>query len=217
MYYFAGFSCQHGIALDKISFWSYNVAKIGIGVMRLKNAKEIKKLVLSAMFLAMGFVLPFFTGQIPTLGSALLPMHLPVFFCGFICGWQYGGAVGVVLPVLRSLFFGMPPLFPTAVSMSVELAVYGLVSGAIYLLLKRKNLLALYVALVTAMLAGRAVWGLAQLTLLGLSGGAFTFNAFILGAFITAVPGMILQLILIPVVMVLLHSTKVLRFGGELS
>ena len=169
------------------------------------------------MFLAIGFVLPFFTGQIPALGSALLPMHLPVFFCGFICGWQYGGAVGLVLPILRSLFLGMPPLFPTAISMSAELAVYGLVSGAVYLLLKRKNVLALYVALITAMLAGRAVWGIAQLILLGFEGGAFTFNAFILGAFVTAIPGMILQLTLIPCVMVLLHSTKVLRFGRELS
>ena len=45
----------------------------------------LKNLVLSAMFIAIGIVLPFFTGQIPEVGKMLLPMHLPVFFCGLIC------------------------------------------------------------------------------------------------------------------------------------
>ena len=79
---------------------------------------KIKKLTLSAMFLAIGMILPFFTGQIPRIGNMLLPMHIPVLLCGLICGWQYGAAVGLVLPLLRSMTLGMPPLFPTATAMA---------------------------------------------------------------------------------------------------
>ena len=89
----------------------------------------LKNLVLSAMFLAIGIVLPFFTGQIPQIGKMLLPMHLPVFLCGLICGWQYGLAVGLILPVMRSSIFFMPAMFPTAIAMSFELAAYGAVAG----------------------------------------------------------------------------------------
>ena len=71
---------------------------------------RVQNLALSAMFMAIGLVLPFLTGQIPQIGSMLLPMHLPVLLCGLICGWQYGGLVGFVLPLLRYLLFGMPHL-----------------------------------------------------------------------------------------------------------
>ena len=93
-----------------------------------KQLSPVRALVLSAMFLALGLVLPFFTGQIPQVGSMLLPMHLPVFLCGLICGWQYGAAVGFVTPLLRMSLFGMPPLL-TAVAMAFELAAYGGVAG----------------------------------------------------------------------------------------
>ena len=93
--------------------------------------QNTKNLVLAAMFLAIGLVLPFFTGQIPQIGSMLLPMHLPVLLCGLLCGWQYGAVVGLVLPMLRYVLFGMPPLL-TAVAMSFELLTYGLVIGLLY-------------------------------------------------------------------------------------
>lgn len=88
----------------------------------------IYNLVLAAMFLAIGIVLPFFTGQIPQIGRMLLPMHLPVLLCGLICGWQYGGAVGFVLPILRYALFGMPPM-PNGLAMAFELAAYGIIVG----------------------------------------------------------------------------------------
>lgn len=97
----------------------------------MKHSKTIK-LTLSAMFLALGFVLPFFTGQIPQIGNMLLPMHLPVLLCGLICGWQYGLVIGLCLPLVRSMIFGMPPIFPTGIAMTFELAAYGLIVGLVY-------------------------------------------------------------------------------------
>ncbi len=97
-----------------------------------------KKLVYSALFLALALVLPFLTGQIQTFGQMLAPMHLPVLLCGFVCGPVWGLAVGAVAPLLRSLLFGMPPMFPTAVAMAFELAAYGLFTGLFYRLLSAR-------------------------------------------------------------------------------
>jgi len=71
---------------------------------------KTRKLIFSAMFLALGMVLPFFVGQIKEIGDSLLPMHLVVMLCGLICGWKYGAVVGLILPPLRGLCFGMPPV-----------------------------------------------------------------------------------------------------------
>ncbi|MBO4413432.1 MAG: ECF transporter S component, partial [Clostridia bacterium] len=79
-----------------------------------KNKERILRLTLTAMFLALGLVLPFLTGQIPQIGSMLLPMHIPVFLCALICGWQYATPMAFILPILRSLIFSMPPMYPTA-------------------------------------------------------------------------------------------------------
>ncbi|HJA94450.1 MAG TPA: ECF transporter S component [Candidatus Eisenbergiella merdipullorum] len=174
--------------------------------------QNIKNMTLAAMFLAVGLVLPFFTGQIPQIGSMLLPMHIPVFLCGLICGWQHGAAVGFILPLLRYVIFGMPILFPTGVSMSCELLTYGLVAGLLYGLSRWQCVIALYRCLIAAMLAGRAVWGIMQMILLGVSGTGFTLQMFLAGAFLNAVPGIILQLILIPAIMVALNRTGMVRF-----
>ncbi len=179
---------------------------------------HLYRLTLSAMFLAIGLILPFFTGQIQTIGQMLLPMHIPVLLCGLICGWQYGALVGLTLPLLRSLLFGMPLLFPNAVSMAVELAVYGFCIGFIYGLCRKQNVLAVYIALVPAMIAGRAAWGGMQVLLLGLGGNSFGMKAFWAGALFNAIPGILLQLVLIPAVMVLCHVTGLVRFrekGGN--
>ena len=173
----------------------------------MKN-NSIKNMVLAAMFLAIGLVLPFLTGQIPQLGSMLLPMHLPVFLCGLICSWKYGLAIGFILPIMRSAIFHMPTMYPTAVAMAFELATYGLIAGYLYGRNKYKCIKALYKSLFASMLAGRVVWGIAQTILLGVSGGAFSFSAFIAGGFVNAWPGIIIQLILIPAIMVALGKAK---------
>lgn len=177
----------------------------------MKNSK-VQNLVFAALLLAVGIILPFFTGQIPQIGSMLLPMHLPVLLCGLICGWKYGLAVGLILPVLRSFLFGMPPMFPTAISMAVEMAVYGAVSGWLYSHSRWQCVVALYRSLLAAMVAGRIAWGGMQILLLGLSGSAFTWQMFIAGAFLNAIPGIILQLTFIPAMMVALDRTGIVHF-----
>jgi len=167
------------------------------------------KLVLAALFLALAYVMPFLTGQIPEIGSMLCPLHIPVLLCGFICGWPWGLAVGFVAPLLRSLTLGMPPLFPKAVCMAFELCAYGAVSGLMHKLLPRKKAY-IYVSLLTAMIAGRLVWGAAMFVFMGLKGTAFTFTAFITGAFTNAIPGIIIQIILIPILVMILQKPKVL-------
>ena len=169
---------------------------------------HIRNLALTGLFMALGLVLPFLTGQIPQIGSMLLPMHIPVFLCALICGWQYGLPMAFVLPLLRSLIFGMPPLYPTALAMAFELAAYALVAGLLYGLAKKQNLLTVYYSILAAMVAGRLVWGAAQAILLGISGKTFTFSAFLAGALLNAIPGIIIQLILIPAVLFALD-----RFG----
>ena len=172
----------------------------------MKN-KKLLNLILSAMFLAIGLVLPLLTGQIQKIGNMLLPMHIPVLFCGLICGWQYGLTVGFVLPLMRSAIFSMPVMFPNAVAMAFELAAYGFLAGFLFSRARWQCIRSLYRCLISAMLGGRLVWGVVQIALLGLGGNGFTFQAFMTGAFLNAIPGIILQLILIPAVMLALDKT----------
>ena len=166
---------------------------------------DVKTLVLSALFLALALVLPFLTGQIPEIGSMLCPMHIPVLLCGFFCGWPWGLAVGFIAPLLRSLLFGMPPMFPVAVSMAFELATYGSISGLLYRKLPQ-NKLSVYISLLTAMIAGRLVWGLVRFLCAGLDFSAFGLNAFWSGAVATAIPGILVQILLIPVLVISLKK-----------
>ncbi len=175
----------------------------------MKN-KHIHRLTLAAMFLALGLVLPFLTGQIKGIGKMLLPMHIPALLCGLICGWRYGAVVGFVMPILRSMLFGMPLMFPSAVGMAFELATYGLVVGILYERAHRKTIVSLYGSLITAMITGRVAWGMVSVGLFGIKGDAFTIQAFIAGAFLDSVPGIVLHLILIPAIMTLLRRAKLL-------
>lgn len=173
---------------------------------------NMKNFTLSAMFMAIGLILPLFTGQIPQIGNMLLPMHIPVLLCGLICGWQYGLTVGFILPLLRYMIFGMPILFPTGIAMAFELATYGLVIGWIYGHSKWQCVVALYRSLIIAMLAGRVVWGVARTILMGFGGQEFSWAMFITGGFVTAIPGIIVQLILIPAIMIALNRTGLVVF-----
>ena len=170
------------------------------------NYTKTQKLVLSALFLAIAYTLPFLTGQIKTFGAMLCPMHLPVLLCGFICGWQWGAAVGLTAPLFRSLILGMPKLFPSAVCMTFELAVYGAVAGIAYRLLPKKKKY-IFLVLLAAMISGRLVWGAAMFLCVGASGGSFGLSAFLAGAVTNALPGIIVQIILVPTIVILTEKT----------
>ena len=173
----------------------------------MNRSLTLRRLAYSAMALALCLVLPFLTGQIPQIGQMLLPMHLPVLLCGFLCSWQWGLAVGFLAPLMRSAILGMPPPFPTAVAMAVEMAVYGLVSGLLYARLP-KNLGGIYTALISAMAAGRLAWGAVMVILTMGSGNAFTLAAFWAGAVANAIPGIILQLAAVPALVMAVQHVR---------
>ena len=174
--------------------------------MQTKTANPaIRRMVSAAVCLALCMVLPFLTGQIPQVGSALCPMHIPVLLAGFLCGPWWAMAVGAVAPLLRFALFGMPPIFPTGAAMCFELAAYGLVSGLLYARLPKKTA-NIYVSVLAAMLAGRVVWGIVRVALSGVAGEPFTWAAFMAGAFVNAVPGIIVHILLIPVIVLALRK-----------
>lgn len=162
------------------------------------------RLTASALCLALCMVLPLLTGQIKAVGNMLCPMHIPVLLCGFLCGPLYAALVGAVAPALRFALFGMPPLMPTGAAMCFELAAYGFFSGWLYCRLPRARR-SVYIALLAAMILGRAVWGAAMALLLGFGGGALTLSAFFASAVTNAIPGILLQIVLIPVIVLALE------------
>lgn len=161
-------------------------------------------MVISALFIALGILLPITFHSLGISGFVFLPMHIPVLLCGLICGWRYGALVGIIIPLLSSVLTGMPPIYPTSVSMAFELAAYGAASG---ILSKKTNTM---VALLVSMALGRVVSGLANVILLSLSGKAFALETFLTGAFVTALPGIILQIVLIPIIMIGLKKSKII-------
>ena len=166
-----------------------------------------KKLVISSLLLAVALLLPFVTGQIPEIGNMLLPMHLPVLLAGFIVGGPSAMAIGAIAPLLRSVLWGMPVLFPKAISMAFELAAYGLVSGIVYSKSKKDGK-SVFIALIIAMIAGRVVWGIVSMMLFGVMGKGFTMALFMTEAFVNAVPGIAIQLVVIPVIVSALKKSK---------
>ena len=186
----------------------------------MMKSDRIKNMTLAAMFLAVGLFLPFLTGQIPQFGNMMLPMHIPVILCGLICGWKYGLIIGFILPGFRFLLFGSPPFlvpFPVGLAMTFELAAYGFLTGFLYQRSRWQCIVALYRAMIIAMAGGRIVWGTVMFLLvpLGLNANGFTWQAFISGALTMAIPGIIIQLTLIPVIMVSLNRAGLVTFRKD--
>ena len=174
---------------------------------------QTRKMTYAAMLLALAVLMPRVAGLIPDIGKTLNLMHIPVLLCGFLCGWPWGLAVGFMAPLLSSAVNGMPGIFPDAVVMAFELATYGAVAGLMYRLLPRKRGAGrafIYIALLTAMIAGRLVYGMAYLLLTGL--GLVKINeallVFVWGrAFVRPFPGIILQIALVPLLVIALERT----------
>ncbi|SHE52168.1 ECF transporter S component [Caloramator proteoclasticus] len=163
---------------------------------------KIKNLVLAALFLALGLLIPsiFHMSGLP--GNVFLPMHIPVLLCGFILGEKYGALIGFVTPFLSSILTGMPPIYPVAVAMAFELATYGFISGYLY----KKIRVNLFVSLISAMLLGRIVSGAANYILLTSMGKKYVLNMFITASFVKCIWGIIIQFIVIPFVVKMIEK-----------
>jgi len=173
----------------------------------MRKVSPVRALVTAALMLALCLVLPFLTGQIPEIGGMLCPMHLPVLLCGFLCGPWWALAVGAIAPALRYVLFSMPPIYPVGLAMCFELAAYGLFSGLLYRRLPKKPW-SVYVSLISAMLLGRVVWGAVRAVISGAGGAEFTWQLFLAGGFTQAIPGIILQIVLIPILVLALRRAK---------
>ncbi len=164
-----------------------------------------KELVLAALFTAAGVILPIVFHWFGMAGFIFLPMHIPVLLCGYICGSRYGAACGVLVTVLSSLFTGMPPMYPIGVTMIFELLAYGALAGYTYKLWKSKPW-GIFASLISTMIGGRIVLALVNWALWGMFGFNITAEAFLMGTFVTALPGIIIQLIAVPVIMLTIKA-----------
>lgn len=176
---------------------------------------QVTKMVISAVLLAVGMVLPLLLGQVQVLGQAISPLHIPALLCGLTCGWPWGVGVGIVLPLLRSAVFGFPVMIPTAASMSVELGVYGLLTGLLYPVLRKiikggklGHLPAMLAAMVIAMVVGRLAGGAMQAILLGMNGKPYNMTMFVNSYFIGTSVGAVIHLIVVPAVVVALERAR---------
>ena len=170
------------------------------------SGKTINKIVQAGLFVAVGILLPVVFHMFG-LGSIFLPMHIPVLVAGMVISWLYAAVVGALTPVLSSVITGMPPAFPTMPMMVFELAAYGMFSSLLY----RRFKLNIYLALLGSMVAGRivagiAVWILANFFAASLPGPA----AFIAGAVLKGMPGIIIQVVLVPAVVMFLERNSVI-------
>ena len=172
---------------------------------------DILRIIIAGICLALAYVLPFLTGNNYKLGSMLCLMHIPVLLCGFFCGWHWGLSVGAIAPLLRAFTLGAPALFPTAICMAFELATYGAVAGIMHKALPKKKPF-IICSLATAMIFGRIVFGIVKYLCIGIK-GSYAFNVFLTEAFVTALPGIIIQIVLIPVIVMVLDNKKVLNLN----
>jgi len=172
---------------------------------------KTKRVVIAGLCVALGVVLPVAVHSIPNAGNILLPMHIPVLLCGLICGPWYGLACGILAPVLSSMISGMPPAayLPPMVA---ELAAYGLISGLCIRLIKGKSQTArVYTALIAAMIVGRIAYGMMNALIFRV--GEYSMELWLSGTFITAAPGILVQLVIIPIIILALQKAKVIEIG----
>ena len=180
---------------------------------RMKE-NQVKKLAMAAMCVALGIILPMAFHTIQNAGSIFLPMHIPVLICGLLCGWQYGLLCGILAPLLSSMFTGMPPV-AILPAMACELAVYGVITGiCMHGIRAEKQIIKIYSSLIAAMLAGRIISGILKALIFNV--GEYSFKIFITSSFLTGIPGILIQLIFIPVIVLALQKAGITeRKKGE--
>ena len=169
----------------------------------MTSPRKTHAMVLTALFVTLGLIIPYVTGHafgIP--GTILLPMHLPVLLCGLLLGARLGALCGLVTPLLSSVLTGMPPMYPMLPIMMLQLTTLGLVSGMMY----RRFRVPLYPALLIAIVAGWAVYGL-TFSILLLRAAELRAPS-MLTAITTGIPGMVVQLVLIPPILLVLKKYR---------
>ena len=166
--------------------------------------QRTKNMIVAAMCVALCVVLPMAFHAIPNAGSIFLPMHIPVLLCGFLCGWPYGLCCGILGPVISGALTGMPPaaMLP---AMACELAVYGFVTGLLFPRVHtRSDTANIYICLLSAMLCGRIVSG--ALNALIFRAGSYSLEIWLAASFTTALPGIAIQLVIIPALLLVLEK-----------
>ena len=173
--------------------------------------RKTEKLTLTGMLLAVGILLPFATSHGMGLpGTVLLPMHIPVLLCGLLCGPLYGGAIGLLLPILNCVLTGMPVLYPMMPIMAMELLTYGAISGLLYHKTRLHRLSwGVYPAMLAAMVCGRVAYGLTFQVLLIISGELKALTVWT--AIATGLPGIVVQLLLVPAIVLAVRRTRTPR------
>lgn len=170
---------------------------------------NVKKMVFTALLIALGVLLPIALHSVPNAAFVLLPMHVPVLMCGIICGFSYGLACGILTPIVSSLLTGMPPM-AILPSMICELAVYGLIAGLIMNFIKTKNIyIKVYISLIGSMICGRIIFGLLNAFIF--KAGDYSVQVWVAAAFVTALPGVLIQLVLIPAIVIALQKAKLIE------
>ncbi len=170
------------------------------------QANQTKNLIGCAFCVALGVTVPM-VFHLFGLGMAFSPMHLPILLCGLAFGPLYGFLCGLITPLISSLITGMPPLYPTCITMTFELTIYGFLSGLLY----RKFGLNLYLSLLISMISGRIVGGIISAILFGVSGQGYSLTTFISAYFIDTIPGIIIQIIVVPLLVLALIKAKVIN------
>ena len=174
----------------------------------MKKLTVLNKSIITALCVALCVVLPMALHAIPKGGVLFSPMHLPVLLCGLVCGAPSGLICGILGPFISSMLTGMPA-FGYMPIMMIELGLYGLISGLVMQLLRSgKLVIDLYAALIIAMLGGRVITGI--LRALIFAGGSYSWSAWAAGYFVSCLPGIILQLILLPTIYVALERAHLL-------
>jgi len=194
----------------------------------MRRNDTLYRMIVTAVLLGVGLVLPFLTGQLQTIGKLISPLHIPVFICGLTCGWLWGGVLGAVLPLVRMALFGMPA-FPMAMPMTFELCAYGVLSGVLYpwlhgALCRRlgaPKITVMLASLALAMFGGRIVGGAAKALLIlgGVIGSSapFTFAAFVTAYFVDTAVGAVIHLIVVPAVVLALEKARLSPVGRGIS
>ena len=186
-----------------------------------RSSQSLRRLVIGAMLIAAALVLPMFLGNVQLFMQGVSPMHIPALIAGLTLGPWWGAAVSFIMPLLRGLLFGMPPLMPTGLCMAFELAAYGLITGLLYPIFVRRfgknHVPAILITMLIAMVAGRCVGGVAQALISLGRGGSYGLQAFVTAYFVKTAVGAVLHLIVVPVIVLALEGAKLSPLGREIG